>query len=88
MAGQIKAVHHYAVINYSKLAASFPRSPQPSFPAASERILSVSGIDESIVAIGTSLLSVRLAFNRASRAAHGTRLISTAKFRKALYYLI
>ncbi len=50
--GPEKAVHHYAAINYSKLAARFPETAAAFVPGSIGENLSASGIDESSVAIG------------------------------------
>ena len=52
MAGQKKAVHHYAAINYPKLAARFSEIAAAFVPGSIGENLSASGIDESRVAIG------------------------------------
>jgi MOSC domain-containing protein YiiM len=50
--GPEKAVHHYAAINYPKLAARFPEAAAAFVPGSIGENLSASGIDESSVAIG------------------------------------
>ena len=50
--GPEKAVHHYAAINYSKLAARFPVVAAGFVPGSIGENLSGSGVDESSVAIG------------------------------------
>ena len=50
--GPEKAVHHYAAIDYSKLAARFPETAAAFVPGSIGENLSASGINESSVAIG------------------------------------
>jgi MOSC domain-containing protein YiiM len=50
--GPEKAVHQYAALNYSKLAARFPEIAAAFVPGSIGENLSASGIDESSVAIG------------------------------------
>jgi MOSC domain-containing protein YiiM len=50
--GPEKAIHHYAAINYPKLAAHFPAVAAGFVPGSIGENLSASGVDEGTVAIG------------------------------------